>query len=181
MRPYELLRPGGEPSGVWACGECGAIHFFEYYGRKPVSETNRLLAEQCCGPRNCWYCGKPTERGRDGQFAYSHPGCPPKYEPPPPHPSMHNPLVRLLYEKMSNICEDRWHSTWLENYEYELWEAFQGRVHPESTIALSPEEREELHALSELAGGWIWCGGIGKSTPQLVSLERWKELCQNHE
>jgi hypothetical protein len=176
MNPYQLQRPTGEPSGVWACGQCGAIHFFAYMNRQPISETNRLGAEQCCAPRNCQWCGKPTEPGPYGQYPWAHPDCPPTYVPPPPHPSMSDPFARLLYEKMSSICEDRWAAGWLEGHEFEIWDALHGRCHPESTIALSPEEAEELRVLSRQAQGWIWCGGVGQHTPQLVPFDRWEEL-----
>jgi hypothetical protein len=178
MRPYELQRPNGEPSGVWACGECGRVHLIAYTHPVPDGHANQLSAELCCAPHDCIYCGKPTERALDGQFPWSHRECT-KVDPPPPHPSMSDPFARLLYQRISNLCEDRYHSGWMECFEFDMWAALHGNVHPESYAALTPEEKEELQTLCTFAGGWIWAGGVGNFIPQLVSLQRWDEILQS--
>ena len=123
-----------------------------------MSHMNRESAEKCCVPRNCQYCGEQTDRDLFGEYRWAHEKCVPKYEPAPLHPSMANPFVRLLYQKMSAISEDCWAAGWMTGNEYALWDALHGDSHRYGWSHISYEELEELRVLSELAGGWISTG-----------------------
>ncbi len=176
MNSYELLRPEGTGSGVWACGECHKPHMVAWRANKPVADFNREAAEECCALRNCRYCGRPTERDWDGQFQWAHVGCVPKYEPPPPHPSMANPFARLLYKKMSDISEECWRAGWMSGNEYALWAILHGDRHAYGAGNVAYEDLEELSILSEHAYGWIWTGPARAYTPQLVTFAQWDAL-----
>ena len=58
---YELLRPDGTGTGVWAC-ECQKPHVVAWRSNLPVAESNKKAADESCAPRNCRYCGQPTQR-----------------------------------------------------------------------------------------------------------------------
>jgi hypothetical protein len=176
MNCYELLRPDGAGTGIWACGECHKPHLVAWSARKPVSDMNQKAAEECCAPRDCRYCGQPTERGLFGQYKWAHDACVPKYEPEPPHPSMANPYARLLHEKMSAISEDCWCAGWMTGNEYALWGVLHGDDHTYGWCNVPYEDLEELRVLSEHAGGWIWTGPARTYVPQLVSFEVWKSI-----
>ncbi|MGA7239456.1 MAG: hypothetical protein WBY44_27490 [Bryobacteraceae bacterium] len=176
MNSYELLRPDGVGSGVWACGECQKPHLIAWRADKPVPDLNMKAAEECCAPHNCHYCGQPTERDSSVQYQRVHDSCLPKYEPPPPHPSMANPFARLLYEKMSAISEDFWCAGWLSGNEYALWDILHGDQHDYGFGVVAYEDLDELRILSEHANGWIWTGRGREHTPQLVTFTRWYAL-----
>ena len=176
MNSYELLRPDGAGTGIWACGGCHKPYLVAWRANKPVADLNKKAAEGCCAPRQCHYCGQPTERDGSGQFRWVHAGCVPKYEPPPPHPSMANPFARLLYEKMSAISEDFWCAGWMLDNEYALWEILHGDRHDYGAGVVTYEDLEELHVLSEHANGWIWTGRGEEFTPQLVTFAQWQAL-----
>lgn len=176
MNSYEHFRPDGTSTGVWACGECHKPHVVAWRANKPVADLNKKAAGDCCAPRHCPYCAQPTERDSNGQFQWAHAGCLPKYEPPPPHPSMANPFARLLYEKMSAISEDCWCAGWLSGNEYTLWEILHGDRHEYGRAAVSYEDLEELWVLSQQANGWIWTGHGRQYTPQLVTFAQWRVL-----
>ena len=95
-------------------------HLIAWRADKPVADLNKKAADECCAPRNCHYCGQPTERDWSRQYQRVHDSCATKYEPPPPHPSMANPFARLLYEKMSAISGDVWCAGWLWGNEHAL-------------------------------------------------------------
>ena len=176
MNSYELLRPDGTGTGVWACGKCQKPHVVAWRANKPVAESNKKAADGCCAPRNCHYCGQPTERDWSGQFQWAHDGCVPKYEPPPPHPSMASPFARLLYEKMSAISEDMWCAGWLSGNEYALWRILHSDSHEYGLGLVAYADLEELRVLSEHANGWIWTGRGMEHTPQLVPFAQWHAL-----
>jgi hypothetical protein len=176
MNSYELLRPDGAGTGIWACGECHKPHVVAWRANKPVADLNKKAAEECCAPRLCHYCGRPTEQDWSGQFEWAHAGCVPKYEPPPPHPSMANPFARLLYEKMSAISQDFWCAGWMWGNEFALWEILHGDRHEYGAGVVTYEDLEELRVLSEHANGWIWTGRGREHTPQLVTFAHWKAL-----
>ena len=67
MNSYEILRPAGEGTGIWACGKCNQIHFLASQGLGGASEINKARADDCCAPKNCRYCGRPTEPGPEAQ------------------------------------------------------------------------------------------------------------------
>jgi hypothetical protein len=136
----------------------------------------KLTARAIAQNPACHYCGQPTERDSSGQFRWAHDGCVPKYEPPPPHPSMANPFARLLYEKMSAISEDIWRAGWLSGNEYALWENLQGDQHDYGPGAVAHEDLDELRVLSQHAKGWIWTGRGREHTPQLVTFAQWDAL-----
>jgi hypothetical protein len=103
-----------------------------------------------------------------------HAACVPP--PDPPHPSMTNPWARLLFRRMSDISEDCWAATWLIGNEYRLWRALAGEGSRYGLCDVSADELEELRLLSAQAQGWIWTGGPGVYTPQLVSFDTWTTL-----
>ena len=180
MNAYELVRPDGSGSGIWECGECHTPHAGVTRGGKPDSQWNREAAEKCCVPPICRYCGQPTERDSSGRFPFWHERCLPKFEPEPPHPSMANPNARLLYEKMAALSEAGFFAGWIMGNEYSLWEILQGGKPAEYGITrISAEDLEELRALSQQAGGWIWTGPARTFTPQLVPFDRWPEILAN--
>ena len=176
MNSYELVRPAGTGSGIWACGECHKPHSIAWQANKPVANINKASADECCRPRNCRYCGKPTELDASGQFQREHAKCIPIFNPPPAHPSMDNPYARLLRQKMSEISEDCWAAGWLVDNEFTLWEILQGERIDYGGFAVGHGDREELRVLSQLANGWIWTGPDGKFTPQLVSFGEWHSI-----
>jgi hypothetical protein len=176
MSSYELLKPDGAGSGVWACGECQKPHLVAWRADNPESDLNKKAAEECCAPRNCYYCGQPTEREFSGQFPRMHDACVPKYDPPPPHPSMENPLARLLYEKMSAISEDSWCAGWLLGNEYALWEMLNGDGRDYGFGPVADADLEELRVLSRQANGWIWTGRGREYRPQLATFTEWEAL-----
>jgi hypothetical protein len=176
MNSYELLRPDGFGSGVWACRECQKPHLIAWRADKPVTDLNKKAAEECCAPRDYHYCGQPTERDWSGQYQRVHDGCVPKYDPPPPHPSMVNPFARLLYEKMSAISEDFWCAGWLSGNEYALWEILHGDQHDYGFGVVDYEDLDELRVLSQHANGWIWTGRGREHAPQLVPFTQWRAL-----
>ena len=151
MNSYELLRPDGDGAGIWVCGECHKPHVVGWRANKPLPDLNKKAAEECCAPRTCLYCGRPTERDWSGQLERAHAGCVPKYEPPPPHPSMANPCARLLYEKMSAISRDFWCAGWMWGNEFALWEILHGDRHEYGPGLVTYEDLEELRVLSEHA------------------------------
>ena len=179
MNSYELVRPDGTGTGVWACGACNKVHLVAQRANVPVSDLNREFAEKCCVPRNCRYCGEQTDRDLFGEYGWAHETCIPKYEVAPPHPSMANPFARLLYQKMSAISQDCWAAGWMMGNEYALWDALHGASHRYGWSHISYEELEELRVLSELAGGWIWTGPPRTYTPQFVSFEIWKSIVES--
>jgi hypothetical protein len=52
MNSYELVRPDGTGTGVWACGVCNKVHLIAQPANVPVSDLNREFAKKCCVPRN---------------------------------------------------------------------------------------------------------------------------------
>jgi hypothetical protein len=97
--------------------------------------------------------------------------------PPPAHPSLTNPFVRLLYKMMAGISEDCWCARWTGGHEFALWEILHGERPNDSPGVLTSEVLEELRLLSEHAKGWIWTGpDREKFTPQLVSFDEWRSL-----
>ncbi len=180
MNCYELLRPDGAATGIWACGECHRPHAISWKGRMPASDTNRESAERCCVPRDCRYCGRPTEKDVFGDYEWAHEECIPKIEPKPAHPSMANPYARLLYQKMSAISEDCWCAGWLMGNEYTLWELIHSENHDYRWRNVSGQDLEELRVLSEHAGGWIWTGPAHEFTPQLLPFDAWRARFEEH-
>lgn len=180
MNCYELVRPDGSATGIWACGECHRPHAISWKGRLPASDTNRESAERCCVPRHCQYCGRPTEKDVFGDYERAHRECIPKIEPKPPHPSMANPYARLLYQKMSAISEHCWCAGWLMGNEYALWELVHSENHDYGWSSVSDQDLEELRVLSEHAGGWIWTGPAHEYTPQLLPFEAWQSKFEEH-
>lgn len=176
MNSYELLRPDGTGTGVWACGECHKPHVVAWRANKPVADLNKKAAEECCAPHHCRYCGRPTERDSSGQFSWVHAWCVPKYEPRPPHPTMANPFARLLYHKMSAISKACWCAGWMLGNEYALWEILRGDRHEYGAGVVAFEDLEELRVLSEHAHGWIWTRRATEYTPQLVTFAQWQAL-----
>jgi hypothetical protein len=174
MNSYELRRQDGTESGVWACGACHRPHAQTIRAGVPVSDANRSRAESCCVPRNCGRCGLPTERDVLGDYRRIHTACVPP--PDPPHPSMRNPWARLLFRRMSDISEECWAAAWLIGNEYQLWSALAGENSRYGQCDLSADDIEELRVLSTQAQGWIWTGGPGVYTPQLVSVDTWASL-----
>jgi hypothetical protein len=175
MNGYELLRPDGTGSGVWVCGECHKPHMVAQ--GLPV-DVNKNAADECCRPRHCHYCGKPTERDARGRFQWSHAECIPKLDPPPPaHPSLTNPFARLLYKMMAGISEDCWCARWTGGHEYALWEILHGERPNYGPGVITSEVLEELRLLSRLANGWIWTGPNKEEfSPRLVSFVEWRSL-----
>ncbi len=174
MNSYELTRPDGTPSGAWACGACDRVHVQTVRNYKPVSEANHARADLCCVPRNCAYCGLPTERDVVGDFPRVHATCIPP--PDPPHPSMANPWARLLFRRMSDISEECWAAAWLIGNEYALWQMLQGDTRRFGQCEVLADELDELRLLSDQAQGWIWTGGAGIYIPQFVSLDEWAAI-----
>lgn len=173
MKAYELIRPDGTGSGVWACGECHRPHLV---AQGLPADVNKKAADECCRPRRCHYCGKPTERDESGQFEYAHAECTSTPSSPRNYYSMKNPFARLLYQKMSSISEDCWAAVWLVDNEYTLWEILQGERQQYGAGQIDYEDVEELRVLSELANGWIWAGPDREFTPRLVSFDKWHSL-----
>jgi hypothetical protein len=77
---------------------------------------------------------------------------------------------------MSDISEDCYAARWLIGNEYSLWQMLSGASTRYGMCEVSAEELEEVRILSERANGWIWTGGPGEYTPQLVSFEEWEGL-----
>jgi hypothetical protein len=146
----------------------------------PASDTNRESAARCCVPRDCRYCGRPTEKDVFGDYDWAHEGCIPKLEPEPAHPSMANPYARLLYQKMSAISEDCWCAGWTTGNEYALWELVHSENHDYGWCSVSEQDVEELRVLSEHAGGWIWTGPAHEFTPQLLPFDAWRARLEEH-
>ena len=66
------------------------------------------------------------------------------------------PEIRLLAHLMSELSEEHWCAGWLQDCEYALWADLTGdEVNGIKAWGVSPESREELRLLHELADGWI--------------------------
>jgi hypothetical protein len=172
VQSYPLLRPDGAESGVWACGACHRAHAQTRRNALPETEANRTRAEQCCVPRTCRICGRPTERDVLGDHAGVHLECLPA--PAPPHATMTGPWARLLYRRMSDISEEGYAAGWRIGLEFALWRMLQGGDRRYGQTVVSADDLEELRLLSERAGGWIWTDRDGSDQPQLVPWEVWK-------
>ncbi|WP_439627530.1 hypothetical protein [Gemmata sp.] len=71
MDAYELLKPGGAKTGVFACGKCGLLRSWNNTTAKPANippEDHaaqdghiRTEAERCCRPKVCTDCGGVNE------------------------------------------------------------------------------------------------------------------------
>jgi hypothetical protein len=179
MDSYEIIRPTGEGTGIWACGKCNQIHLLAWQGVNGATATNKARADACCAPKNCYYCGLPTELDSRGQYPYVHNACIPVVEPDPPHPSLANPFARLLYRRMSDISEECWSAGWELGNEYALWRMIHGGPRAYGRKEVSSEDLEELQALSEHVKGWIWSGGAVDFEPQLVGSDEWSRLFMN--
>lgn len=176
MNPYRLLRPDGDPSAVWACGQCHRPHIVVIGNSASASDSSRERAESCCVPRNCGFCGKPTERNVIGDYPPYHDTCMAAARRPDlSHPSMRDPWARLLFRRMSELSEECHAAGWLIGNEFLLWRVLEGSVADYGGSALSAEELEELRVLSQRAGGWIWTGSVDEHLPRLLPLEQWAE------
>jgi len=179
VNAYELIRPDGTGTGVWGCGECHRVHLKATIGIRPDTVYNKVCAEDCCSPHNCRYCGRPTERTEStGQWPHFHKECIPQEVPELLHPSMNDPFARLLYAKMSWICEEGWAAGWLVGHEYVLWNCLQNKFRNFARYTLTDNDFEELNTLVTLAGGWIWTGEEPEHLPRLVSLKEWDEILE---
>jgi hypothetical protein len=147
---------GGSGTGIWACGKCHQIYVLVTHGRGRGTDTNRSRAELCCAPRNCAFCGLPTEPDSAGQYPHGHPKCIPVPEPDTPHPSMASPFARILYHRMSGISEACWCAGWELGNEYVLWKMMHGGKRFYGQREVTSEELEELRVLANHARGWIW-------------------------
>lgn len=64
MNPAQFLLADGRQSGIWYCTTC----------MKTKVSMNREMAERCCVPIDCDYCGKPIEKDA-GHYTTTHTGC----------------------------------------------------------------------------------------------------------
>ncbi|MGE3464316.1 MAG: hypothetical protein AB7I04_20605, partial [Pseudomonadales bacterium] len=121
MNSYQLLTPDGAPSDVWVCGNCRRAHVVVIRPGPSASESSHARAESCCVPRNCGFCGKPTERNAVGDYPPYHDGCLAEVlRPDLSHPSMTDPWARLLYRRMSELSEECYAAGWVLGNEYLL-------------------------------------------------------------
>lgn len=176
MNSYRLLLPDCEPSDVWACGQCGRAHIAVIGTGPSASDSNRERAEACCVPRQCGFCGKPTERNAIGDYPPHHDTCLASVlQPDLSHRSMVDPWARLLYRRMSEISEKCYAAGWLLGNEFMLWRALNHGSSAYGRGELSAEELEELQVLAERANGWIWTGPVDDHLPRLVSFSEWAQ------
>jgi hypothetical protein len=64
MNAVQFLLADGRQSGVWYCTKC----------MKTKASMNREMAERCCVPIDCDYCGKPIDKDA-GHYTATHHGC----------------------------------------------------------------------------------------------------------
>lgn len=63
MKPYRLHKSDGTPTNVFACGVCNIV------------KANEQIAEACCVPVDCVYCGKPIDDRKKHHYQKYHSEC----------------------------------------------------------------------------------------------------------
>lgn len=86
-----------------------------------------------------------------------------------------NVRARLLSQVMRGLSEEYLCAQWPVGNEYKLWADLTGKpVHGETAYGISPDEKEELSLVHELADGWLMWSEEAKdiifvSTPEWLA------------
>jgi hypothetical protein len=80
-----------------------------------------------------------------------------------------------LGQLMSDISEEAYCAGWMDQLEYDLWEAIHGGSRKYGRAMLTDEEVSRLRELSLRLGGWVWFNDdVGME--EFVELERWRVM-----
>jgi hypothetical protein len=83
-----------------------------------------------------------------------------------------------LGQLMSDISEEAFCARWMDQLEYDLWEAINGGRRKYGLkygqITLSDEQITRLRELSSRLGGWVWFNDDLGS--EFIEIERWRVM-----
>ena len=76
---------------------------------------------------------------------------------------------RQLAERMSDLSEEAWAASWMQDLEFVLWRALLGGSRRFGRLELTDDHLRELRELSQLCQGWIvFADGTEESWVPLV-------------
>ena len=79
-----------------------------------------------------------------------------------------------LADLMSNISEDGYSAGWMEDLEFNLWDALNGGEKKYGRHIITSSQLEELKFLSQMCGCWIIFNGEQEETA--IDIEEWRKI-----
>lgn len=85
------------------------------------------------------------------------------------------PEAVALRDYMSELSEAAWYARWMQDVEYELWDAVEHGPRRYGRLDISPEHIARLRALSAACSGWIRFDDVA-GAEVYVPLDTWTRL-----